>query len=66
MNGMNADKRDEIHVLETERIIGCAFAVLNHPELQTLQTRVPQSNSLIVVIFLFQSLLSASIPFICG
>jgi len=26
---MNADGRDRIHVLETERIIGCAFAVLN-------------------------------------
>ena len=26
---MNADGRDGIHVKETERIIGCAFAVLN-------------------------------------
>jgi GxxExxY protein len=26
---MNADERDGIYVLETERIIGCAFAVLN-------------------------------------
>ena len=26
---MDADGRDEIHVLETERIIGCAFSVLN-------------------------------------
>ncbi len=26
---MNADGRDGIHVMETERIIGCAFAVLN-------------------------------------
>jgi GxxExxY protein len=29
MNGMNADGREEIHVLETERLIGCAFRVLN-------------------------------------
>ena len=29
MNGMNADGRDELHVLETEKIIGCAFTVLN-------------------------------------
>ncbi|MEK6231153.1 MAG: GxxExxY protein [Luteolibacter sp.] len=29
MNGINADGREEIHVLETERIIGCAFSVLN-------------------------------------
>jgi GxxExxY protein len=26
---MNADGREGIHVVETERIIGCAFAVLN-------------------------------------
>ena len=26
---MDADGRDGIHVMETERIIGCAFAVLN-------------------------------------
>ena len=26
---MNTDGRDGIHVMETERIIGCAFAVLN-------------------------------------
>ncbi len=26
---MNADGRDGIHVVETEKIIGCAFAVLN-------------------------------------
>ena len=26
---MNADGRDELHVLETEKIIGCAFDVLN-------------------------------------
>ncbi len=26
---MNADERDGIHVMETERIIGCAFTVLN-------------------------------------
>ena len=26
---MNADVREEIHVLETERVIGCAFSVLN-------------------------------------
>ncbi|RYD39243.1 MAG: GxxExxY protein [Verrucomicrobiaceae bacterium] len=26
---MNADGRDGIHVMETEKIIGCAFAVLN-------------------------------------
>jgi GxxExxY protein len=29
MNGMNADGRDGIHTMETERIIGCAFDVLN-------------------------------------
>jgi GxxExxY protein len=29
MDGMNADVREEIHVLETERVIGCAFSVLN-------------------------------------
>ena len=29
MNGMNADGRDELHVLETEKIIGCAFSVIN-------------------------------------
>jgi GxxExxY protein len=29
MNGMDADGRDGIHVLETERIIGCAFTILN-------------------------------------
>ncbi|MEP4048150.1 MAG: GxxExxY protein [Luteolibacter sp.] len=26
---MDADGRDELHVLETEKIIGCAFAVMN-------------------------------------
>jgi GxxExxY protein len=29
MNGMYADGRDGIHAKETEKIIGCAFAVLN-------------------------------------
>lgn len=29
MNGMNADGRKEIHALETARVIGCAFSVLN-------------------------------------
>ncbi|MEX1048680.1 MAG: GxxExxY protein [Akkermansiaceae bacterium] len=29
MNRMNADGRDGLHVVETEKIIGCAFAVLN-------------------------------------
>ena len=29
MDEMDADRRDEIYVLETERIIGCAFTVLN-------------------------------------
>jgi GxxExxY protein len=29
MNGMDADGRDGIHVLETERIIGCAFTISN-------------------------------------
>ena len=29
MNGMDADGREEIHVLETERVIGCEFTVLN-------------------------------------
>ncbi len=29
MDGMNADVREEIHILETERIIGSAFSVLN-------------------------------------
>ncbi len=27
---MNADERDGIHIMETERIIGCAFDVLNN------------------------------------
>jgi len=29
MDGINADGREEIHFLETERIIGSAFSVLN-------------------------------------
>jgi GxxExxY protein len=29
MNGMDADGRDGLHVKETEKIIGCAFSVLN-------------------------------------
>lgn len=29
MNGMDADRRDGLHVKETEKIIGCAFSVLN-------------------------------------
>jgi GxxExxY protein len=29
MDEMDADRRDEIHVLETEQIVGCAFKVLN-------------------------------------
>jgi GxxExxY protein len=29
MNGMNTDERDGIYVLETERIIGSSFSVLN-------------------------------------
>ena len=29
IDGMNADERDEIHVLETERIIDRAFSVIN-------------------------------------